>query len=172
MSWAHLVNIFWVIFQEESWTKVLDWYCLSALLIKNYREKVEGRREGRKERKERKEEKEERREGGLVTFLEHLFCSVNTSQCVGRQMETPIWSSHLLHDAVCGFSFLTVLPCLFTSVPELSLFYLLLFSYRPVNVAVSRSLGPGVGGAGWETFCSSTSILASLLIHLLTWPLF
>lgn len=51
---------------------------------------MEGRREGRKERKERKEEKEERREGGLVTFLEHLFCSVNTSQCVGRQMETPI----------------------------------------------------------------------------------
>lgn len=86
-------------------------------------------------------------------FLEHLLYLVNASQCVVRQQRF-IWPSPLLHDVVCSPSFLTVLPpCLFISIPELSLFYQLLFSVTQemwlwVEAQGHRWEG---GGAGWET---------------------
>lgn len=120
------------------------------MLIKNYREKngrKEGRRVGRKKGEEgggdrgRKGEKED-----WSRFLSISF--VNTSQCMGRQRRLP-FDHHLCSMMLFMFSVFSIgLARFLMSMLELSLFYLLLFSHHPVNVVMSRSLGPGVGGAG------------------------
>lgn len=75
------LGLIWLISSESSSRKKVELKFLTdivyRLLSSRTTEKMEGRREGGMEgRKGRKEEgqREERRKGGLVTFLEHLFC--------------------------------------------------------------------------------------------------